>query len=745
MADEKLADISKQLRSSFSKRQSLLSFVEYMELLRERPYYFVRCAPQYMVDAVNSMGFEDREHFGAKLRRPRLFDKARPDGSGKVAGQEEPGQEIYRLLLNFARQGYADRLILLYGPNGSAKTTIVSSFARCLENYSKSSDGALYRFEWIFPKEKVYKGGRLGFSGTGNNSDSEPESFAKLDEGDIASVIPCELKDPPLFLLPRETRQSLFSDLFPSGRLSDEYPIPSYMLNEGLCPKCKQIFDALLTSYRGDFDRVLKHVRVRRYDISKQYRSGAVSVHPQVSVDARLMQVTADQGYASLPPALRSIPFFVPFGELIDANRGIIEYDDLLKRPVEAFKYLLTTAEMQSLALENRRFSLDLVMIATTNDRHLESFKSSPQLDFASFKGRIELVRVPYLLRATDEKRIYQVWAEKASAGKHVSPHAVELAALWAVLTRLRRPDPEHFDSELASAVRDLDPLDKAMLYDRALVPDSLSPEEARALKKAAMQLRNEFDTTPDYEGRFGASPREIKGVLLNASQRTDHRCLSPLAIFQELENLCADETVYEFLQFKAQGLYHDAKNLIRVVRDVYVEIIDDEFKTAVELMDQTKVDAMFERYVKHVTHSIKGEKLLNPVTGKFEQPDEDLMHEVEGRLGVTEDAGAFRSQLISGIGAYGIDNPNEELEYRKLFPDLIERLEENLFKQLAATLQKSCKAVLDLLGERKGMEEEERELANKILDNLKKKFGYCDYCAGEAIGLLMQNKYSLG
>jgi len=740
---DSLNAITDRVKSGFSERQSLLTFAEFLDLFHERPYVFSRCAAQYLVDAIDAGGKRTVQRFGQGLERFELFDRGRPDGSGRVAGHEEAAESIHRLMLNFARQGYADRLVLLYGPNGSAKTSIVDSLFRCLEDYSRTTDGAVYRFEWIFPQEKVYRGGTLGFSGGGAQEDGEPDSFARLDEGDIAAVIQCELRDSPLFLLPAAERQALLAERFPDARLSERFPLPAFLLNNDLCPKCRQIFDALLTSYRGDLSRVLKHIRVRRYDLSRGYRLGAVSVHPQISVDARLAQVTADAGYAALPPALRSLPFFVPLGELIDANHGMIEYDDLLKRPAEAFKYLLTTAETQTLALENHRLSLDLVMIGTANDRHLEAFKATPQLDFASFKGRLELIRVPYLLRPEDERQIYELWVDKASAGKHRSPHAVELASLWAVLTRLRRPDPDRYEGELAAAVRELEPLDKARLYDQSLVPEKLSPEDARALKRAVRNLRAEHEGSPDYEGRFGASPREIKTVLLNASQRREYPCLSPLAVFEELEALCRDESVYEFLQLKPQGGYHDAAGLVEVCRAVYVDCVDDEFKEAVEFVDEARVDEMFERYVLHVTHTLKGEKLPNPVTGKSDDPDAELMREMEQRLASAGESEDFRNQLVSAIGAHGIDHPDEELSYREVFPDLFEQLEDNLFQELAGSLRKACRAVLALLEKGKGLDDEERALAERVVSNLTAKFGYCESCAAEAISLLLKERYS--
>ncbi len=118
---------------------------------------------------------------------------------------------------------------------------------------------------------------------------------------------------------------------------------------------------------------------------------------------------------------------FEPHGPLVNANRGIIEYADLLKRPLEAFKYLLGFSETGEVPMEHFVLQLDEVLIASSNEKHLAAFKELP--DFASFKGRIELVRVPYLRRWKVEQEIYDAQVTTRTVGKHVAPHATEVAA----------------------------------------------------------------------------------------------------------------------------------------------------------------------------------------------------------------------------------------------------------------------------------------------------------------------------
>jgi predicted Ser/Thr protein kinase len=99
------------------------------------------------------------------------------------------------------------------------------------------------------------------------------------------------------------------------------------------------------------------------------------------------------------------VVLYEPYGALVSANRGLIEYSDLLKRPLEAFKYLLGASETGEVPLEPFVLQLDEVLIASSNEKHLAAFKELP--DFTSFRARLELIRVPYLRRYKAEREIY--------------------------------------------------------------------------------------------------------------------------------------------------------------------------------------------------------------------------------------------------------------------------------------------------------------------------------------------------
>src|SRR5438477_6070021 len=438
------------------------------------------------------------------MRRFKLFDRPFDQGPGSlqegeggapVCGHEEVQNAIYRILNGFVRAGRINKLILLHGPNGSAKSSIVAAIQRALEDYSRKEEGQLYRFNWIFPSEKLVKGS-IGFGGTSAGGTRVVESYAHLEGEHVDARIQCELKDHPIFLVPRSERQRLLRE---TTKPDSIFQLSQAMLEGELCHKCRQIYAALLQSYNGDVLKVLRHVQVERFYISRRYMHGAVTVEPQMAVDADYRQVTHDRSHGALPGALQNLALFEPYGPLVAGNRGVIEFSDLLKRPLDHYKYLLGTVETGIARMSHFLLHLDCALFASSNEKHLSAFKEMS--DFASFKGRIELVRVPYLRTVSEERQVDEFRLQD-TVGKHIAPHASWVAAEWAVLTRMKKPVAERYNGELRKLVDHLTPLEKLQLYDGREAPARLASPQQRELKKHLQDLWRESDSYPNYEGR---------------------------------------------------------------------------------------------------------------------------------------------------------------------------------------------------------------------------------------------------
>ncbi len=737
-----LAQATGEMRDSFARNRRVISFAEYVALFSAEPARQLRSAAEYVRDVFDHFGSEPVRTPRGPMTRWRLFDCPWDAGKDALVGQEEVQAAVYRLVSNFAREGRTNRLILLHGPNGSAKSTFVACLQRAMEHYSTLDDGALYKFNWIFPSQKLTKGG-IGFGG-GIEAAGGQETFAYLEDELVESKISDEMRDHPLLLLPRPKRRELIAERLASVSRPGLRPA-DYLLRGDLSHRNRQIFEALLASYHGDLSKVLRHVQVERFFVSRRYRQAAATVEPQLAVDARSRQLTMDRSLASLPPALQSLTLYEYQGELVDGTRGVIDFADLLKRPLESYKYLLGTVEQGRVSLDVASLELDTVFVGSSNEGYLAAFKEIPE--FQSFKGRMELVRVPYLLDHRVEQRIYeaQIRAAHTESGRHVAPHVAWVTALWAVLTRMKKPLAEKYGKVLSDIVAKLGPMEKAQLYAEGGMPEGLSSEQQRDLLAGIEKIARESDSYPNYEGRTGASPREMKLVIMNAAQSARYKCLSPFAVFDELEDLVRGVTVYEFLkQEPLPGGFHENRKFIFQVRDKLIDRIDDEVRTSMGLVEERRYIDQFERYVSHVSYWVKKEKVPNPITGRDEDPDEEMMADIERILQVSGRRDEFRREVISRIGAWSIDHPRQKPDYDQIFPRPIAELRQAFFEERKKQVRKINEDLLVLMTDGPArMQPEAAAAAQTTLAAMKARFGYCDDCAKDAVLALVRKRYS--
>ena len=736
-----LVSLGTAVRDDFTRNRRVMSFSEYLNLVVGEPLRSLRSSTQYIVDCFDHYGSEIVKYPWGEVRHFKLFDAPWANGEDRLFGQEHVQNSVYRVVRSFQQDGRPNKLILLHGPNGSAKSTFIRCLGRALEHYSTLDEGALYRFSWIFPAQKASKGG-IGFGGVAGQQNLETiESFAYLPDELVDARVGDELRDHPLLLIPTDEREKLIERML--GPLAQRKThVSDYIRGGSLSPKNRAIYDALLASYHGDYLMVLRHVRIERFEISHRYRTGWVTVEPQLSVDATERQVTADRTLSALPPSLQSVSLFEYGGEIVGANRGMIEFDDLLKRPLEHYKYLLTTVERAALSLSASTLFLDLVFLGSCNDIHLAAFREIP--DFQSFKGRIELVRVPFILDVRHEQALYQERLVEAAGSRHIAPHTAYVAALWAVLSRMRKPQVERFPSTLAEVIGKLSPLDKVELYSTGQLPDDLTPDRARELASHIKELWHESDTYPIYEGRVGASPREMQTVLLAAAGSPRYDYVSPLVVLDEIVELTKQASLYEFLRQDVQpGGYHDHKKLVDVARGRMFDIIDDEVRAAVGLVEESEYSRVFERYVNHVMHVLKKEKVRNIGTGRMEDPDEGMMKEVERTLEVTGRADDFRQSLIAKIGAWSLDHRGQKPVMTEIFADLHRKLRDAYFEKHRKTISKGISdLVMYVSGNEGSLAAEPRARAQTALETLTTKYGYTRESARDLVGTLASLRY---
>lgn len=745
-----LGQIQEQCLERFQERQQIKTFQEYLEDFCRDPYCYLRTAPRYCVDMFRYFGHEEVDRIGGRARRWKLFDLEFDEPFEGLVGQEKVQNAVYRQLVQASRRGRSDKMLLLHGPNGSAKTTTVEALFRGLAHYSMQAEGVLYRFNWIFTDRDEQDVDRIGFERGDLMDDQLPDSYARVGAKEISARIPCELRDPPLFLIPKEERARFIEEAVANAPDPEKLENLNYkyFLNGDLSPKSKAIFDALMGAYQGNFADVARHVQVERYFISGRYRQGAISIEPQGNVDAGSRPLSYEPN-VQLPAVLKSLPLMEATGDLVDANHGILEYSDFLKRPLETNKYLLTTCEKGTIHLSNYTAYLDLIIMGTANEKQLALFKRNP--DFSSFKGRIELINVPYLLMYSKEAELYERQIGLYSKGRHVTPHTATVAALWAVLTRLRRPSAKNYPPDLAPIVARLTPMQKAQLYDHGELPRQLKNDELHLLQSHLRTIRDELNEAEgefegiygaEYEGRRGASPREMISLLGDSADNREFRCLTPMAVFEELENLVKDTAVYEFLRLPVDNGYNDCPRFIEDVKEHYAELVKQEVYESIGLVDEEEYERVFEEYFHHVKAFDLGEKLYLPSHRDYIDPSEDLMGRIEGLLDLSESVDGFRSSLMTKIAAFSIDHPNEPIRYRELFPEIYMKLKQSFYQERDRTLTIVEQNILKYGTDEYGfLSKEDQEQVESALARMKSKYDYCEHCAKDVIAFVLRSR----
>jgi serine protein kinase len=217
------------------------------------------------------------------------------------------------------------------------------------------------------------------------------------------------------------------------------------------------------------------------------------------------------------------------------------------------------------------------------------------------------------------------------------------------------------------------------------------------------------------------------------------------MPIFDELKELVSDPSIYEFLKQEPRHGYHEARKFIDTVREWWLDVFDEEVRTSMGLVEETRYDELFARYVWQISAHVKKEKLFDKVTGKYVEPDQDLMREVEDvLLAGNESREDFRRAVIGRIGAWGLENPGQSPSYRKLFPVYIEKLEDDYFRRQKRIIRKNLEALLDHLGdgELKAFGEEQAAASERTAALLESRFGYHRACTAECAAYLLRQRY---
>jgi len=621
------------------------SFEEYLDIVREDPSVS-RNAYQRLYDLIISFGTEEYTEYKKRIVRYRFFDDPFENGKDAVFGIDVHLMKLVNVL-RAAAMGYGaeKRVILLHGPVGSAKSTIARLLKKGLEWYSRQDGGRLYTFTWT------------------GNSDGED--------------IPSPLNEDPLKLIPIDLREQVLGELNKENQ--GRYPI---RLEGDLDPVSRFMYKQVLKEVGGDWTKLIARIRVRRLVLSEKDRVGIGTFQPKDEKNQDSTELTGDINYRKIAEyGSDSDPRAFNFdGEFCAANRGIIEFVEVLKLDV-AFLYDLLGASQEH-TIKPKKFAqttIDEVIIGHTNEPEYKKLQNNEFME--ALRDRTIKIDVPYITKWRQEARIYTRDYNKKRVAKHIAPHTLEMAAMWAVLTRLEEPKKHN-----------LTIVQKMKLYDGKMLP-GYTEDNVKELRKTAHR-----------EGMEGISPRYVQDKISNALVRdAEARCINPFMVLNALESGLKGHSL-----ISDEDLKKHYKDLLGLVKKEYENIIKNEVQKAITA-DENAIARLCANYIDNIKAYTQKEKVKNPFTGAYEEPDERLMRAIEEKIEIPDARkDDFRREIMNFIGALALDGKpfeyytNERLHKAlelKLFEDQKDSI--RLTSLVSQVVDKETQAKIDVVKQR--------------------------------------------
>lgn len=527
------------------------------------------------------------------------------------------------------------RLLLLMGPVSGGKSTIVTMLKRGLERYSRTPEGALY------------------------------------------AVRDCPMHEEPLHLIPPELREEFEAEF-------------GVRIEGNLCPSCRMQVDEI---YGGQ----IEHVPVERILMSEDRRVGVGTFSPSDPKSQDIADLTGSIDFSTITEfGSESDPRAYRFdGELNKANRGLMEFQEMLKCDEKFLWHLLSlTQEGNFKAGRFALISADEMIIAHTNEAEYRGFVSNRKNE--ALQSRMIVMQVPYNLRVDDEVKIYGKLVQQSDLRHvHIAPHALRTAAIFSILTRLREPKKQGVDL-----------LKKLYLYNGQTV---------EGMKDADLkELQAEFAD----EGMSGLDPRYIINRISTALIRRDTQCINALDVLRAIKD-GLDQHASISREDKERLL-----NFVSLARREYDEMAKTEVQKAFVYSFEESAKTLLDNYLDNVEAYCNWQKLKDPLTGEEIDPDERLMRSIEEQIGISENAKrAFREEILIRISTYA--RRGKRFDYHSH-----ERLREAIERKLFADL----KDVVKITTSSKTPDELQMKKMNEVTARLMEGHGYCSSCANELL-----------
>jgi serine protein kinase len=527
------------------------------------------------------------------------------------------------------------RVLLLMGPVSGGKSTLVTMLKRGLEAYSRTDKGAVY----------AIKG--------------------------------CPMHEDPLHLIPSYLRHDFF----------EEYGI---RVEGNLSP-------LNLMRLEQEYGGRIEDVMVQRVFFSEDRRVGIGTFSPSDPKSQDIADLTGSIDFSTIAEyGSESDPRAYRFdGELNKANRGLMEFQEMLKCDEKFLWHLLSlTQEGNFKAGRFALISADELIVAHTNETEYRSFIANKKNE--ALHSRIIVMPVPYNLKVTQEEKIYEKMINESDVSDvHIAPNTLKVAAMFTILTRLKEPKRG-----------DIDILKKMRLYDGENV-EGFNSADVEELKKEYQE-----------EGMSGIDPRYVINRISSTIIRKEVPSINALDVLRSLkEGLDQHPSI-------TQELKEKYLNYISVARKEYDELAKKEVQKAFVYSYEESAKTLMDNYLDNVEAYCNKVKLHDPLTGEEINPDEKLMRSIEEQIGISENAKkAFREEILIRISAYA--RKGKRFDYNSH-----DRLREAIQKKLFADL----KDVVKITTSTKTPDELQLKKVNEVVARLIDDHGYNSTSANDLL-----------
>ena len=508
----------------------------------------------------------------------------------------------------------------------------------------------------------------------GAGKSSLVESIKKLLEvaPPIYAIKGCPMHEEPLHLIPKHLRKKFEDNL-------------GVQIEGDLCPVCKY---RLLHEYDGRYEEM----PVVSTDFSIRSRKGVGVVPPvdpnnqDTSILTGSIDISKMDMYPEDDPRIFSLN-----GAFNVGNRGLVEFIEVFKNDVEYLHTIITETQEKSIPSPGKGSMIyfDGLIIAHSNEAEWNKFKSDHTNE--AILDRIVKIEVPYCLESSAEQKIYEKILKKSNFNAHIAPHTIEIAAMFATLSRL------------APSMK-VDPVTKLRIYNGEDIV-----EKGSTKKIDIGELREEAGP---MEGMKGISTRFIVKAIDNALSNSEHNCINPLSMMESIIKSVKDLDISQDDKKKYLVYIQDT------IRKEYNKILEKEITKAFIHSFREQAESLFNNYLDNAEAYTNKNKIKDDSTGEELNPDEDFMRSIEEQIGISESsAKGFRADVTSYM-FYVIRNGGK-LDYTSYEP-----LKEAIEKKLTA----SVKDLSRIITKSRVRDKEQDEKYNAMVEQLTEN-GYCPHC----------------